>query len=91
MKTNPQPTAKLIASDGSQAVRLPAEYRFEEATEVYIRRDLGTGDVILSKRPPSDWQSFMRLREQFGPLPDDFLADRGQGSDARDPFDGRSE
>ncbi len=91
MKTSSQPTAKIFASGGSQAVRLPAEYRFEDTTEVFIRRDLGTGDVILSKRPPSDWQSFMQLREKHGPLPKDFLADRNQGSDTRDPFGGWSE
>jgi antitoxin VapB len=34
------------------AVRLPAEYRFE-GTEVFIRRDPRTGDVILSRRPES--------------------------------------
>ena len=81
-----QPTAKLFATGGSQAVRLPAEFRFEGTSEVYIRRDENTGDIILSKRSPVDWQAFMQLREQLGPVPEDFLADREQGEQQRDPF-----
>jgi antitoxin VapB len=86
-----QPTAKLFATGGSQAVRLPAEFRFEGTTEVYIRRDEGTGDVILSTRPPMDWASFMRLRKQLGPVPRDFLAEREQSRQERDPFEGWTE
>jgi virulence-associated protein VagC len=43
-------TAKLFMNGRSQAVRLPAEFRFE-GTEVDIRRDPETGDVILSQKP----------------------------------------
>jgi antitoxin VapB len=43
-------TAKLFRNGRSQAVRLPSEYRFE-GSEVYVRRDSATGDVILSRRP----------------------------------------
>jgi antitoxin VapB len=82
-----QPTAKLFATGGSQAVRLPAEFRFENTTEVYIRRDASTGDVILSTRSPVDWGAFIQLREELGPVPEDFLADRGQGTEQRDPFE----
>ena len=53
-------TAKLFRNGRSLAVRLPAEFRFE-GTEVYIRRDPVTGDVILSPRPES-WKSFLVLR-----------------------------
>lgn len=81
-----QPTAKLFATGGSQAVRLPAEFRFEGSTEVYIRRDESSGDVILSTRSPVDWRSFMQLREQLGPIPKDFLAERDQSKEQRDPF-----
>jgi antitoxin VapB len=42
--------AKIFMTGRSQAVRLPAQYRFD-TTEVYIRRDPVTGDVILSPRP----------------------------------------
>ena len=67
-------TAKLFQNGRSQALRLPAEYRFE-GSEVYIRRDSRTGDVILSRRPES-WQDFFDLAERIG-VPDDFLSDRG--------------
>jgi len=66
-------TAKLFRNGRSQAVRLPAEYRFEGA-EVYVRRDPATGDVILSRRPNS-WRDFFELMKKIE-VPDDFLADR---------------
>lgn len=66
-------TAKLFQNGRSQALRLPAEYRFE-GSEVYIRRDPSTGDVILSRRPES-WQEFFDLADRTG-VPDDFLSDR---------------
>ncbi len=43
-------TARVFMSGRSQAVRLPAEFRFS-VDEVYIRRDPETGDVVLSARP----------------------------------------
>ena len=52
-------TAKLFRNGRSQAVRLPAEYRFE-GSAVYILRDPATGDVILSRRPES-WPQFFDL------------------------------
>lgn len=66
--------AKLFRNGRSQAVRLPAEYRFD-GSEVYIRRDTKTGDVILSRRPHS-WQDFFELMREIE-VPDDFLSDRG--------------
>jgi antitoxin VapB len=66
-------TAKLFRNGRSQAVRLPAEYRFE-GKEVFIRRDAHTGDVILSRRPES-WESFFELARQ-AKAPKDFLAER---------------
>ena len=42
--------AKVFMSGRSQAVRIPAEFRFAQ-TEVYIRRDASNGDVILSRSP----------------------------------------
>jgi len=55
-------TAKLFRNGRSQAVRLPAEFRFE-GKEVFIRRDEKTGDVVLSSRPNS-WDRFLQLREE---------------------------
>ena len=66
-------TAKLFRNGRSQAVRLPSEYRFE-GSEVYVRRDPATGDVILSRRPES-WQDFFELMKAID-VPGDFLADR---------------
>ena len=76
-------TAKLFRNGRSQAVRLPAEYRFEES-EVYVRRDPMTGDVILSRRPES-WQDFFELMNSVD-VPGDFLSDRSEPPQKRDLF-----
>lgn len=57
-------TAKLFAHGGSQAVRLPKEFRFE-GTEVHVRR-VGA-DVVLSARPPADAQAMLDALEAFEP------------------------
>jgi antitoxin VapB len=49
-------TAKVFKTGRSQAVRLPAEFRFD-TDEVFIRRDPVTHDVVLSRRP-ADWSEF---------------------------------
>ncbi len=67
------PTAKLFRNGRSQAVRLPADFRFT-GSEVYVRRDPSTGDVILSRRPES-WQDFFDLTEGLD-IPEDFLSNR---------------
>ena len=69
-------TAKLFYNGRSQAVRLPAEYRFQ-GSEVYVRHDPATGDVILSRRPDS-WQDFFDLMKTID-VPNDFMADRDDG------------
>ena len=56
-------TAKLFPNGRSQAVRLPAPFRFE-GNEVYIRRDPQTGEVVLSAAP-SSWDTFFALRESL--------------------------
>lgn len=72
----PHKTAKLFVNGGSQAVRLPAEFRFDGADEVFIRRDTVTGDVVLSpRRFGSRWAEFFALRDATE-VPSDFLADR---------------
>jgi antitoxin VapB len=77
-------TAKLFHNGRSQAVRLPADFRFE-GREVFIRQDPTTGDVILSRRPES-WEGFFELAQQAG-VPEDFLADRADTQpQARDLF-----
>ncbi len=76
--------AKLFRNGRSQAVRLPADLRFE-GSQVYIRRDEVTGDVILSRRPES-WQDFFALAKAAD-VPKDFLVDRKDGpAQERDLF-----
>ena len=68
-------TAKLFKNGSSQAVRLPADFRFE-GEEVYITRDEATGDVVLSTRPGAKtWGDFFDLMETID-VPPDFMADR---------------
>lgn len=83
----PTRTAKIFTTGRSQAVRLPAEFRFE-GKEVFVRRDPATGDVILSRKPDS-WDGLFELygKDQ---VPDDFMgaADRKRNAQDRDPFEG---
>jgi antitoxin VapB len=80
-------TAKIFMNGRSQAVRLPAEFRFE-GREVFIRRDPANGDLILSRKPESWSDFFLALKE--ADVPDDFLSpqDRKQDTSTRDPLDG---
>ncbi len=84
-------TAKLFRNGRSQAVRLPAPFRFE-GDEVFIRRDETTGDVILSRKP-SGWDTFFDLINKGGAAPADFLdaKERAQTDQGKDPFEGWSE
>jgi len=70
--------AKVFMSGRSQAVRIPAQFRFSRS-EVYIRRDPKNGDLILSQAPASMAEIFAAL-DAVG-VPEDFLttADRAQG------------
>ena len=86
MKGDAAKTARIFMNGGSQAVRLPAEFRFD-VSEVYVRRDPRTGDVVLSSRPAKSWANFFALRDKHaGVVPDDFLADRSVTPQERDPF-----
>ena len=86
MSTRPHPptkTARLFVTGGSQAVRLPAEFRFE-GSEVLIHRDPRSGDVVLSPVVRKSWVSFFAL--------DDFLIERDQPTEVpRDPFEAWTE
>jgi antitoxin VapB len=77
--------AKLFINGRSQAVRLPAAYRFD-TKEVFVRRDPETGDVILSRKP-ADWDGFFTALNSTE-VPSDFLseAERLQDNPDRDPF-----
>lgn len=77
--------AKLFTNGRSQAVRLPAAYRFD-TKEVFVRRDPETGDVILSRKPAT-WDDFFAALKGAD-VPVDFLdeKERNQGRQDRDPF-----
>ena len=80
-------TARVFTNGNSQAVRLPKEFRFA-SSEVFIRKDETTGDVVLSVRPPSgSWADFFALRAKTR-VPADFLSKRplNETRPARDPF-----
>ena len=66
-------SAKVFINGRSQAVRLPAAFRFD-CKEVFIRKDQKTGDVILSRKPDT-WDEFLLLLKTVQ-VPKDFMADR---------------
>ena len=74
----PLEKAKVFMNGRSQAVRIPASFRFS-SNEVYIRRDARNGDVILSQSPASLAEIFAALDKEG--VPEDFLtpSDRAQG------------
>lgn len=78
-------TAKIFTNGRSQAVRLPASCRFE-TSEVYVHRDPETGDVVLSRRPPT-WIGLIDAVNAVQQA-DDFLspAERPPAPASRDPF-----
>lgn len=78
--------AKVFINGRSQAVRLPAAYRFD-TKEVFVRRDPETGDVVLSRRPVN-WDSFLAV-VKAGRAAKDFLnpKERNQGELPPDPFE----
>jgi len=56
--------AKLFTHGGSQAVRLPKEFRFE-GHEVHVRR-VGE-EVVLSAVPVADWAALEAALNAFEP------------------------
>ena len=64
--------ARVFMSGSSQHVTIPAEYRFR-SSEVSIRRDPRTGEIILSEGPGSWADVFAALDEAR--VPDDFLSE----------------
>ena len=73
--TDQENIAKLFMNGRSQAVRLPAQFRFDDCDSVFIRRDKKTGDVIISKRPAT-WEGFFELAQSCKEETQDFLSDR---------------
>lgn len=75
--------AKIFIDGDDQAVMLPEQYHFD-TTEVWIRRDPTTGDIILSPRP-MDWEGFFALRD-LAEIPEDFLCDRNDPQQQSEPL-----
>lgn len=77
-------TAKLFMNGRSQAVRLPASFRFD-GDEVKIRKNPITGEVILSAKPAT-WEGFLEAANRAN-IPEDFMMNRGDTtSQERDLF-----
>jgi len=66
-------TAKIFMNGRSQAVRLPAEFRFD-CQEVFIEKQ--DDKVILRPKPQNLGKSLVEFFAKTEPFPDDFLADR---------------
>jgi len=64
--------ARVFMSGRSQHVTIPAEYRFR-SSEVSVRRDPRTGDIILSEGPGTWAEVFAALDAAH--VPDDFLCE----------------
>jgi len=62
-------TAKLFTNGRSQAVRLPAEFRFS-GREVFIERQ---GEAVILRPKPEGWDDFFARASQ---VPADYLAGR---------------
>jgi antitoxin VapB len=71
--------AKLFMNGASQAVRLPADFRFD-GDEVFITRDDATGDLLLSKKPGVKvWNEFLEFMSTVD-VPEEFMAERPMNS-----------
>jgi antitoxin VapB len=57
--------ARLFTHGGSQAVRLPREFRFEGIDAVHVRR-VGD-DVVLSAAPPPTVEGLIAALDAFEP------------------------
>lgn len=54
-------TAKLFRNGRSQAVRLPAKYRFEGADEVFVSK---VGEKVVLSAKPSSWDDFFDAKPE---------------------------
>ena len=61
-------TAKIFENGGSQAVRLPKEYRFD-SNEVSVNK---IGNIVLLSPKLDKWESVLQAIDMFS---EDYLAD----------------
>ena len=73
-------TAKLFKNGQSQAIRLPKEFRFEGASEVWIKKVDDTV-IIMGKKSDEIWKKMFESLENFS---DDFLQERMQPDQKRE-------
>jgi len=73
-------TAKLFSNGGSQAIRLPKEYRFEGSTEVFIKK---YGEVVYLFPQEKAWEIFLNSLDSFT---DDFMAEGRSQPPVQDRF-----
>ncbi|HEX5234188.1 MAG TPA: hypothetical protein VFW25_02545 [Silvibacterium sp.] len=66
---------RLFMNGASQAVRLPAEFRFS-GKEIYATRDETTGSVTLSSTPGTEIWNEIFARFRAADVPDEFMKER---------------
>jgi antitoxin VapB len=62
--------AKIFKNGGSQAIRIPAQWRFD-ADEVFVRFDESLNALVITERHPKPMANFFALVEKLGPVPED--------------------
>ncbi len=73
-------TAKLFQNGQSQAVRLPKEFRFENAKEVFIKK-LNGAVILIPKSNQTVWDTLFDSLENFS---DDFMIARTEPTQERE-------
>lgn len=82
-------TAKIFTTGNSQAVRLPKAFRVD-ASEMWITRNEGTGEIILKPKPAPDALAAFLAELHSMPTTDEFLVPRDDAP-RPSPFEGWSE
>jgi antitoxin VapB len=62
--------AKIFKNGGSQAIRIPAQWRFD-SDEVYVRFDETLNALVITQRHPKPMERFFALARELGPIPED--------------------
>ena len=68
-------TAKLFTTGHSQAVRLPKAFRMP-GTEVWIRKNEATGEIVLTPKKPHDSLDRLFQLIEDAEVPEEFMAER---------------
>ena len=70
-------TAKIFENGGSQAVRLPKEYRFD-VNEVAVNK---IGNIVLLSPKLDKWESVLQAIDMFS---EDYMADGREDREVQD-------